>query len=104
MDQATLQLVRSAPLFASLTDAQLGCIEPGEVIEVPAGTVLVPEGERSPFFFVILEGEIRLVRVYDRQEVLMGVLKPGKYTGEVTLLLDIPWVAAARVGKAARLF
>jgi signal transduction histidine kinase len=91
-------------LFSGLTDAQLECIEPGEVIEVPAGTVLVAEGERSPFFFVILEGEIRLSRTYDRQSVLMGVIKPGKYTGEVTLLLDIPWVAAARVGKATKLF
>jgi signal transduction histidine kinase len=104
MDQATLQLVRSAPLFASLTDAQLGCIEPGEIIDVPAGTVLVSEGECCPFFFVVLEGEIRLSRTYDRQSVLLGVIKPGKYTGEVTLLLDMPWVASARVGKAARLF
>jgi signal transduction histidine kinase len=104
MDQATLQLVRSAPLFSRLTDAQLGCIEPGEIIEVPAGTVLVPEGERSPFFFMVLEGEIRLSRTYDRQSILMGVIKPGQYSGEVTLLLDIPWLATARVGKAAKLF
>jgi signal transduction histidine kinase len=104
MDQATLQLVRSTPLFSGLTDAQLGCIEPGEIIEVPAGTVLVPEGECCPFFFVVLEGEIRLTRDYDRQSVLMGVIKHGKYTGEVTLLLDIPWVATARVGKPAKLF
>lgn len=104
MDQAILQLVRSTPLFSGLTDAQLECIEPGEVIEIPAGTVLVSEGERCPFFFVVLEGEIRLSRTYDRQSVLMGVIKPGKYTGEVTLLLDIPWVAAARAGKATRLF
>jgi len=90
MDHATLQLVRSAPLFSALTDAQLGCIEPGEVIEASVGTVLVVEGERSPFFFVVREGEIRLSRNYDRQSVLMGVIKPGKYTGEVTLLLDIP--------------
>jgi signal transduction histidine kinase len=104
MDQATLQLVRSTPLFAPLTDEQVGCIEPGEIIEMRAGTVLVTEGERSPFFFVVLEGEIRLTRTYDRQSVLMGVIKPGQYTGEVTLLLDIPWVASARVGKAAKLF
>ena len=104
MDQATLQLVRSTPLFSGLTDAQLGCIEPGEVIDVPAGTVLVSQGARSPFFLMVLEGEIRLFRTYDRQEILMGLIKPGKYTGEVTLLLDIPWLATARMGKAARLF
>jgi signal transduction histidine kinase len=104
MDQTTLQQVRSTPLFSTLTDAQLECIEPGEVIDVPAGTVLVSEGERFTFFLVILAGEIRLTRIYDRQEILMGVIKPGHFTGEVTLLLDIPWVVSARVGKAARFF
>src|SRR5438445_10844945 len=34
----------------------------------------------------------------------MGVIKPGNYTGEITLLLDIPWLATARSGKQARLF
>ncbi len=33
------------------------------------------------------------MRTYDRQTVLMGVIKPGIYTGEITLLLDIPWLA-----------
>jgi signal transduction histidine kinase len=104
MDQAALQLVRGTPLFSVLTDAQLECIEPGEIIEAPAGTVLVAQGERLPFFFMVLEGEIRLIRAYDHQEILMGVIQPGKYTGEVTILLDIPWLATARVGKAAKLF
>jgi len=40
MDQAALQQVRSVPLFSGLTDVQLECIEPGEVMDVPAGTVL----------------------------------------------------------------
>jgi signal transduction histidine kinase len=104
MDQATLQQVRSIPLFSKLTDSQLECIEPGELIDLPCGTVLVSEGERSDFFFVILQGELRLTRIYDRQEILMGVMKPGHFTGEVTLLLDTAWLATARVGKAARLF
>src|SRR6266849_7685979 len=104
MNQSDLQQVRSTPLFSSLTDLQLGCIEPGAVIDTPAGTVLVSEGDRSPYFFVVLEGEIRLTRNYDRQSVLMGAIKPGNYTGEVTLLLDIPWLATARVGKTARIF
>jgi signal transduction histidine kinase len=104
MDPAALQQVRSTPLFSALTDAELKCIEPGEVIEVPAGTVLVAEGEPSTHFFVILQGELRITRNYDRQEVLMGVMKPGHYTGEITLLLGIPWIATARVGKSATLF
>jgi signal transduction histidine kinase len=104
MDAAILQQVRAIPLFSGLDDTQLGCIEPGEVINVPGGTVLISEGELAPFFFVVLEGEIRITRDYDRQTVLMGVIKPGHFTGEITLLLQIPWMATARVGKPAKLF
>jgi len=104
MDQATLQLVRSTPLFSGLTDAQLECIEPGEVIDVPPGTVLVADGDRYPFFFIVLEGEVRIVRDYDKQTILMAVLKSGSFTGELTLLLDIPWISTVRVAKCARLF
>jgi signal transduction histidine kinase len=104
MDPATLRQVRDTPLFSGLDSTQLGCIEPGVVVNVPAGTALVSEGERSPFFFVVLEGEVRLTRTYDRQTILMGVIKPGNFTGETTLLLDVPWMATARVGKPAKLF
>ncbi len=104
MDKATLQEVRSAPLFATLTDAQLECIEPGEVIDLAAGSVLASEGEPSNYFFLVLQGEIRITRHYDRQEILMGVLKQGNYTGEITLLVSSPWIGTARTGKATRLF
>jgi signal transduction histidine kinase len=104
MTAAELQQVRSTPLFAGLDDSLLGCIEPGEVIELPAGAVLVSEGERLPFFFVVLEGEVRLSRTYDRQSILMGVIKPGNFTGETTILLNIPWLSTARIGKPAKLF
>ena len=104
MDPTTLLQVRATPLFAGLDSTQLGCIESGEVLTLSGGSVLVSEGERCPFFFVVLEGEVRVVRTYDRQSVLMGVIKPGHFTGEITLLLDIPWTATARVGKPAKLF
>jgi len=104
MDPATLQQVRAAPLFAGLNDAQLECIEPGEIILVPGGTVLISEGQRFPFFFVVLEGEVRITRDYDRQTVLMSVIKPGHFTGEITLLLQIPWTATVRISRPAKLF
>src|SRR5712671_1908964 len=104
MDPATLQQIHASPLFSGLDSTQLGCIAPGEVIHLPGGSVLISEGERSPFFFVVLEGEVRLTRTYDRQTVLMGVINSGDYMGEITLLLDVAWMATARVGKPAKLF
>ena len=53
---------------------------------------------------MLLEGEVRITRTYDRQTILMAVSKPGNYMGEIMLLLDIPWVSTARVSKPARLF
>jgi signal transduction histidine kinase len=104
MSPAELQQVRSTPLFAGLTDANLGCLEPGEVIEAPAGTVLAPEGERTGYFYVVLDGEVRITHQYDRQSILMAVAKPGSYLGEIMLLLDIPWLSTARVVKPSRWF
>jgi signal transduction histidine kinase len=104
MDPATLQKILSTPLFSEQDVTQLSCIEPGEIINLPSGTILIAEGERSPFFFIVLEGEVLLSRTYDRQSILMGVIKPGDYTGETTLLLDVAWMATARIGRPAKLF
>ena len=99
-----IKLVRSTPLFSSLAETQLGCIERGEFVELAAGAVLVSEGEKLPCFFVVLEGELRLSRMYDRQSILLGVIKRGNFTGEMMLLLDSPWIAIARAGKPTKLF
>jgi len=104
MTPSDLQEVRTAPLFAKLTDEQLECLNGGEIIQAPVGTLLASEGERTGLFHVILEGEVRATRTYDRQSILLGVNKPGNYLGETMLLLDIPWVATCRVSKPAQLF
>lgn len=103
MTPGELQQVRSVPLFAGLTDEQLECLDGGEIIEAPVGTVLGSEGDQTGFFHVILEGETRATRVYDRQTILLGVNKAGNFLGETMLLLDMPWVATVRVSKPARL-
>src|SRR5258706_9213043 len=99
-----LQEVRSTPLFAKLTDEQFRCLDGGEVIEAPVGTVLASEGGQTGVFALLLEGELRITSNYDRQTVLMAVTKPGNYIGEVMLLLGVPWLATVRVSKPARLF
>jgi signal transduction histidine kinase len=104
MTPTEFQQVRSSPLFANLDDAQMVCLDGGEVIEAPVGTLLASEGERTGFFHVLLEGEVRATRTYDRQSILLGVTKAGSYIGETMILLDIPWVATCRVSKPARLF
>lgn len=103
MTTAELQQIRSVPLFAGLTDSQLECVQGGEIIEAPVGTILGSEGEKTGLFHVVLDGEIRATRVYDRQTILLGVTKAGSFLGETMLLLEIPWLATLRVSKPARL-
>src|ERR1051326_2353378 len=102
LDDKLVQLVRQTPLFARLEDEQLNCIRRGDVIEVAPGTVLIEANAPAEFFFVNLEGEIRISRQYDNQEVLLAVNKPGMFMGEIPLLLDAPWHAVVRVSKPAR--
>lgn len=104
LSPSEIQEVRSTPLFAALRDDQLGCLEGGEIIPVAAGTALATEGESNNSFHVLLEGEVRITRDYDRQTILMRVAKAGTYLGEIMLLLDIPWVSTIRVTKPGKVF
>ena len=104
MDAAQIELVRKMPLFADLKDDELGCIALGEIVEFPAGSVLVREGESPGYFMMTLSGETQLWRSYDKQDVLMAVAKPGHFMGEIAILLDAPVMATGRVSKAAQFF
>ncbi|HEX3623927.1 MAG TPA: ATP-binding protein [Verrucomicrobiae bacterium] len=96
--------VRSTSLFAHLPDHKLSCLEPGRIIDVPVGTALATEGEVTGLFHIVIEGEVRITRTYERQTVLMRVGKAGTYFGEIPILLNIPSVANIRSSKPTRLF
>ena len=104
MDPESLLAVRQLPLFSGLADDQLDCITPGEVLLLESGQILLEQGAPAESFFVTLEGEISVIKTYDRQEVVLGTSKPGMFMGEISLLLDTRWEASARASKRSRLF
>ena len=80
MDVARL---KSIPLFASLSDEEVGQIAPfAEEIEVPAGERLVSEGEFSYQFYAIEEGTAEVTRGGEH----ITDLGPGQFFGEMGLL------------------
>jgi hypothetical protein len=81
IDANLMQTIRQMPPFAGLKDDQLDCIQCGEVIEVSPGETLVQSNAPAEFFFLNLEGEIRISRQYDNQEILLAVNKPGMFMG-----------------------
>ena len=104
MDQSTLQEIRAIPLFSNLSGEQTSCFEPGAIIQLEAGKVLMGEGDPVESFYVLLTGEMRVSRNYGNQTILMGIVKPGMWFGELPLLLDSPTLATIRALKPCRLF
>jgi len=104
MDQSILQELRTIPLFSNLSEEQTRCFEPGVIIELEAGKVLMNDGDPLEYFYVLLTGELRVSRTYGNQSILMGIVKPGMFLGEISLLLEIPTFTTIRALKPCRLF
>ena len=98
-----LEQLRSIPLFADLQDADRGCIQRAEERMLVAGEILVEEGAPATHFFVLLEGEVSVSKMYGDQRVVVARYRPGAFFGEVPLLLDVPYILTARAEQDSRL-
>jgi CRP-like cAMP-binding protein len=78
-------------LFADLSGQTLATLaERMQREDVPAGTVLVREGEPGDRFFVLLSGVAGVSQSALGQR---GILKAGEFFGEVALTMDVPRTA-----------
>lgn len=95
--------LRRLPLFANLSGEQSHCIDEGREVKLAIGETFVREGDISEKFSVLLEGELRITRKYGNQEILMATHNPGMFSGEISLLLDLPALASVRAMRPSRL-
>ncbi len=85
-----LVLLRAVPLFAPLEPKSLELIVQQLVrVEVPAGDVLIHEGDEGDRFYVIESG--RLTATF--QGDVLSQMGPGDPFGEIALLRDVPRTA-----------
>jgi thioredoxin reductase (NADPH) len=78
---------RIEKIFPKLTPAQIDRLSRhGRIRSVQAGEVLIEEGDTSVPFFVVITGEVEIVRPFDAYETLVTVHGPGEFTGEVNML------------------
>ena len=52
----------------------------------------------------MLEGELRVTKFFDEQEIFLGTLVPGEFFGGTNILLDITGSVLIRVVADSRLF
>jgi CRP-like cAMP-binding protein len=94
-DAATLANV---PLFQGVDPARLKLIAfAAERQTVPAGNVLVTQGEAGDAAYVVLAGEAdALVTTADGATIRVGGIPAGTLFGEVALLADVPRTATVK--------
>jgi CRP-like cAMP-binding protein len=95
-----LELLKRTPLLAELGRRELD--EVGRLVDevdVPAGRVLMREGETGSEFFVIVDGSIGIAR----EGKLLRTLGAGDFFGEVALLSEGPRTATATAEARSKL-
>ena len=76
------------PLFASLPESELEHLAATlKRVEVASGVVLFNEGEHGDHFYLVLDGEIEVIKANGTiDERLLAVRGPGQFVGEMSLL------------------
>ena len=93
-----IEMLGSVWLFSRCTKKELDAIASLVTqIDVPAGKVLATQGQAGSEFFVIVTGKAEATR----GDVPIGVLGPGTFFGEMSLLEHRPRVATVTTTEPA---
>jgi CRP/FNR family transcriptional regulator, cyclic AMP receptor protein len=96
-----IEALRSVSLFSDLGQRDLEQVaQLADEVDLPAGHVLMREGENGSQAFIIASGEARV----ERGGRELATLGPGSVLGEMALLAEGPRVATATLTKPSRLF
>jgi CRP/FNR family transcriptional regulator, cyclic AMP receptor protein len=84
--------LRRVPLFHSLNEAQLDLLATGSLRRnYPRGRTIVAEGEPSQSLYILLSGRAKVQRSdSEGKEVILAVIGPGEFFGEMSLIDDAP--------------
>jgi MFS family permease len=89
-DPEALALLRRLPIFAPLSAPAIERVMAHLVrLELPAGEVLIREGEEGDRFYVIVEGDVAA----SRGGAHLADRHAGDYIGEIALMRDVPRTA-----------
>lgn len=99
-----LDELRKIPLFADLSEEDLERLyRMAETVSIPAGQLVLREGDSGDSLFVVLDGELEVTKRQGSQDVLLALYKPGQFFGEMALLEQAPRSASVRTLQESRL-
>ncbi|MFN7667953.1 MAG: cyclic nucleotide-binding domain-containing protein, partial [Burkholderiales bacterium] len=84
--------LRTVELLSGLSDPQLDALLHGSRSRVyPKGSVVVNEGDPSHALFIVKSGSLKVyLNDEEGKEVVLSMLEPGEYFGELGLIDDAP--------------
>jgi sigma-B regulation protein RsbU (phosphoserine phosphatase) len=84
------ELLRKVPLFVALPDNEIDLLVNSlREVEYPQGEVLFYEGDKAESFYILLEGEVDIIKaIGSSEERLLGTRKAGSFIGEMSLFSD----------------
>lgn len=89
---------RAEQIFPTLTPAQISRIAShGHARAIERGEVLVEQGDSDVPLFVVVSGEVEIVRPTGSAETLITIHGPGQFTGEANMLSGRRALFRARV-------
>ena len=90
-------------IFPKLTPVLISRVTShGRLRLVQSGEVLIEQGDRSVPFFLVITGEVEILRPLGARETLVTVHGPGEFTGEVNMLSGRRSLVRARVTKPGK--
>ena len=95
---SNLELIRRVPLFSMLTAGQAEAVADAVVKRrFKRGEMIVEQNKKSNALFILLTGRARVVTADARgREVILAMLQPGDYLGEMSLIDNEPHSASVR--------
>ena len=97
-----LSSAADAPLmFPVLSSAQIARVASHGVIRpITRGEVLIDGGQTNVPFFVLKAGEIEVIRPSALEEILVAVVGPAQFTGDISMILGRPAQMRLRVSDS----
>jgi thioredoxin reductase (NADPH) len=94
--------LQNIPIFACLDEAnRQRFADRAADVRLQAGEWLIREGEAA-YFFVLLDGQVKLLKDILGRSQELNVYKPGDFFGEIPILLLAPSFASVQAASSAR--
>jgi signal transduction histidine kinase len=96
--------LRRVPLLADLPEEDLEQLHKmAETISIPAGQLVLREGDLGDSLYVVLDGELDVFKGRGGHDILLASYKAGQFFGEMALLERKPRSASVRTLRESRL-